>query len=150
MRVFIPPGCFARLLTTTNFFSKKLLTMPKTVAQCRKYRIPYLNTLGRTIPYLNTLTRTIPYLNKLTRTIIYLNTLTSAANQIRVSRHPSRQPIRIEYHGAEKKPKGSRLGWGPLLCFEEIIFWDYLRSFIEEIRTPVLSLPVELDTIIPK
>ena len=28
----------------------------------------------------------------------YLNTSQSAANQIRVSRHPSRQPIRIEYY----------------------------------------------------
>ncbi len=49
--------------------------MPKTVAQCRKYPIPYLYTLSRTIPYLYTLNRTIPYLYTLNRTIPYLNTL---------------------------------------------------------------------------
>ena len=54
------------------------------------------HTLSRTIPYLNTLSRTIQYLNTLRRTIPYLNTLQSAANQVRVLRHPSRQPIRIE------------------------------------------------------
>ena len=31
------------------------LTVPKVVAQCRKYPIPYLYTLSRTIAYLNTL-----------------------------------------------------------------------------------------------
>ena len=59
---------------------------------------PYLNTLTRTIPYLNTLSRTMPYLNTLSRTIPYLNTLQSAANQKRVLRHTSQQPIRIEYY----------------------------------------------------
>ena len=49
--------------------------MPNTVAQCRKYPIPYLFTLSRTIPYLYTLNRTIPYLYKLNRTIPYPNTL---------------------------------------------------------------------------
>ena len=60
--------------------------------------IPYLNKLSRTIPSFITLTRNIPYLNTLTRTIPYLNTLPSAANQIRVLRHPSCQPIRLEYY----------------------------------------------------
>ena len=57
--------------------------------------IPYLNTLSRTIPYVKTLNRTIPYLKSLNRTRLYLirlipcpNTLQSAANQIRVLRHP--------------------------------------------------------------
>ena len=126
--------------------------MPKTVAQCRKYPVPYLytlsrtipylytlnrtiphlytlnrtipylntlnriipyvNTLSRTIPYLNTLSRTIPYLNTLSRTIPYLNTLGKnpnlAQNQILVGSQSEsrtlkpRQPIRIEYHSAEK------------------------------------------------
>ena len=49
--------------------------MPKSVAQCQKYPIPYLNTLNRIIPYLNTLSRTTPYLNTLGRTLPYLNTL---------------------------------------------------------------------------
>ena len=48
---------------------------PKIVAQCRKYPIPNLYTLNRTIPYLYTLNRLIPYLNTLNRTIPYLNTL---------------------------------------------------------------------------
>ena len=73
--------------------------------------IPYLNTLSRTIPYLNTLSRTIPYLNTLSRTIPYLNTLPSAANEIRVLRHPSRRPIRIEC----TSPESSRLGLKNLL-----------------------------------
>ena len=38
------------------------LRVPKTVAQCRKYPIPYLYTLSQTIPYLYKLNRTIPYL----------------------------------------------------------------------------------------
>ena len=42
-------------------FEKKL-TVPKSVAQCRKNPIPYLYTLSQTIPYLYTLNRTIPYL----------------------------------------------------------------------------------------
>ena len=49
--------------------------MPKTVAQCQKYPIPYLYTLSRTIPYLYTLNRTVPYLYTLNRLIPYLNTL---------------------------------------------------------------------------
>ena len=87
---------------------RKKLTVPKTVAQCRKYLMPYLNTLCQTIPYLITLSRTLPYLSSLSRTIPYLNTLKqnipylstlpSAANQIRVLHHPNRQPIRIEYY----------------------------------------------------
>ena len=60
--------------------------------------IPCLITLSRTIPYLNTMNRSIPYLNTFSRTIPCLNTLPSAANQIRVLHHPSRQPIRIEYY----------------------------------------------------
>ena len=81
-------------------FSRRSLTVPKIVAQCRKYPIPYLNTLRdhsislyntedtilihfrpilkhcRTIPYFNTLSRSIPHLiNTLSRTIPYLNTL---------------------------------------------------------------------------
>ena len=40
----------------------------------------------------------MPYLITLSRTIPYLNTLQSTANQLRVLRHPSRQPIRIEYY----------------------------------------------------
>ena len=56
-------------------FEKKNLKVPKTVAQCRHYPIPYLYTLSRTIPYLYTLNRTMPYLYTLNRTIPYLNTL---------------------------------------------------------------------------
>ena len=54
--------------------------------------------MSRTIPYLITLGRTVPYLNTLSRTIPSLNTLQLAANHSRVLRHPSRQPIRIEYY----------------------------------------------------
>ena len=130
-------------------FEKKL-KVPKTVAQCRKYPIPYLytlsrtiphlytlsrlipylntlsrlipylntlsrlipylNTLSRTIPYLNTLNRTIPYLNTLNRTIPYLNTLSRIIPYLNTLKKPKfspktnscRQPIRIEYHSAEK------------------------------------------------
>ena len=46
-------------------FSRKSLTVPKNVAQCRNYPNPYLYTLCRTIPYLNTLSRTIPYVSTL-------------------------------------------------------------------------------------
>ena len=76
------------------------------------------------IPYLNTLSRTIPYLSTLTRTIPYLNTLQSAANQIRVLRNPSRQPIRIECYvtrvvsqseSSITSPERSRLVWRSLL-----------------------------------
>ena len=55
--------------------------MPKTVEHCRKYPVPYLNTLNRTISYLNTLSRTIPYLNTLSRTIPYLNTFNRTVSQ---------------------------------------------------------------------
>ena len=44
------------------------------------------------------MSRTIPYLYTLSRTIPHLNTLQSAANQIRLLRNTSRQPIRIEYY----------------------------------------------------
>ena len=81
---------------------RKGLTVPKTVAQCRKYSIPFLNTLSRTIPYPNSLRRSIRYLKILSRTIPYLNTLSPtipyfktwqpfefklSANQNRVLRH---------------------------------------------------------------
>ena len=69
----------------SKIFSPESLTVPKVVAHCRKYPIPYLYTLSRTetylytlsptIPYLNTLSRTIPYFNTLSLTIPYLNTL---------------------------------------------------------------------------
>ena len=49
--------------------------IPKIVAQCRKYPIPYLYKLSRTMPYLNTLSRIIPCVNTLSRTIPYRNTL---------------------------------------------------------------------------
>ena len=55
--------------------SKNSQKNPKIVAECRKYPIPNLYTLNRTIPYLYALNRTIPYLNTLSRTIPYLNTL---------------------------------------------------------------------------
>ena len=42
---------------------RKSLRVPKIVAQCRKYPIPYLNTLNRTIPYAYTLPKAIAYLN---------------------------------------------------------------------------------------
>ena len=54
---------------------RKNLTVPKIVAQCRKYPIPYFYALSRTIPYFYTLNRSIPYLNTLSRTIPHLNTL---------------------------------------------------------------------------
>ena len=60
----------------------------------------------RSIPYLNTLSQTIPDPNTLSRTIPYFNTLPSAANQIRVLRQPSRQPIRIEYYVTRELPGG--------------------------------------------
>ena len=41
---------------------RKKFTVPKTVAQCPKYPIPYLYTLSQTMPYLYTLNRNIPYL----------------------------------------------------------------------------------------
>ena len=44
-------------------FYRKNPTVPKTVAQCRKYPIPYLNTLNRTIPHAYTLPNAIAYLN---------------------------------------------------------------------------------------
>ena len=105
---------------------------PKIVAQYRKYpipyvytlnrtiaylytlsrTIPYLNTLSRTIPYLNTLSRTIPYLNTLSRTIHYLNTLTRTIPYLNTLKKPNfspkpnscRQPIRIE-HEKTLKPR---------------------------------------------
>ena len=106
---------------------------PKFVAQCRKYPIPYLYTLSRTIRYLYTLNRTIPYLYTLNRTIPYLNTLSRtipclntlrknpslAQNQNLVgsqsesSTKKPRQPIRIEYHSAEKNPNALGYGGGP-------------------------------------
>ena len=55
--------------------SENCRTVSKTVAQCRKYPIPYLYRLSRTIPYLYTLNRTIPYLYTLNRTIPYPNIL---------------------------------------------------------------------------
>ena len=62
----------------TQKFFRKSLTVPKTVAQCRKHPTPYLNTC---ITYLNTLIRlAAPYLNTLT------------------TRLGSRQPIRTEYY----------------------------------------------------
>ena len=102
--------------------------------------------MNRTIPYLNTLSRTIPYLSTLTRTIPYLNTLQSAANQIRVSRNWSRQPIRIEYYVTrELAPLGCRLAiaylntWGlpppppptwsaPSSTTDRIIYAQYARD----------------------
>ena len=91
--------------------------MPKYVAQCRKYPIPYLYTLSRTIPNLYRLSRIIPYLNTLNRTILCLNTLRKNPNlaqkQIHVGSNQNRarktlkprQPIRIEYHSAENTPE---------------------------------------------
>ena len=58
--------------------------------------------LWRNLPYRKTLSRTIPYLNTSSRTIPYLSTLPSAANQIRLIRHPSRQPIKIKYYLTRK------------------------------------------------
>ena len=52
----------ARKISSKEFFRKNL-TVPKTVAHCRKYPIPYLNTLNRTIPYAYTLPNAIAYLN---------------------------------------------------------------------------------------
>ena len=65
---------YPRRVQVGKKFEKKL-TVTKTVAQCRKYPIPYLFTLSQTIPYLYTLNRTTPYLYTLNRTIPYLNTL---------------------------------------------------------------------------
>ena len=87
--------------------------MPKTVAQCRKHPIPYINTcitylntftrllapnLNTCIAHLNTLTRlSAPYLNTC---IAYLNTLTRLSapflNTL-PTRLGCRQPIRIEH-----------------------------------------------------
>ena len=67
--------------------------------------------LCRAIPYLNTLSRTMPHLNTLNWTKPYLNTLPSAADQNRVIRHPSRQPIRIDF----MSPQSSRLRLKTLL-----------------------------------
>ena len=85
----------AEYISRAGAGAQKFEKKPKIVAECRKYHIPnlytlnrtipylytlnrlmpYLNTLNRLIPYLNTLNRTIPYLNTLSRTVPYLNTL---------------------------------------------------------------------------
>ena len=74
-----------------NVFDQKKtrnsLTVPKTVEQCQKYPIPYLNTLNRTTPYLNTLSRTISYPNALNRTIPYLNTLSRTKPHLKTLKH---------------------------------------------------------------
>ena len=85
----IPPRCEYPIPYTTWDIAY-FITLTRT--------IPYINTLIRTIPYLNTLNRTITSLNTLSRTLPYLNTLPSAASKIRVLRHLSGQPIRIEYY----------------------------------------------------
>ena len=46
-----------------EIFFEKISLCRKKVAQCRKYRIPDLNTLSRTIPYAYTLPNAIAYLN---------------------------------------------------------------------------------------
>ena len=119
-RLHPPSCCLARLYTTKSIYveksicAKKLfrnsLTVPKNVEQCRKYPIPYLNTLKRTIPYLNTLSRTIPYLNTLNRTIPYLNTLNPIL--IHYRRH-----IRVvgQSESSITSPESSRLGSRSLL-----------------------------------
>ena len=72
---------------TLNFFRKKNLTVPKIVAQCRKYPITYLNTY---ITYLNYSTRlSAPCLNTC---LAYPNTLS------RLHILPTRQPIRIKHY----------------------------------------------------
>ena len=64
--------------------------------------IPYLNTLSRTIPFLNTLSRTHPACAQNRRILggqsesSTKKPSTSSADQNRVLRHLSRQPIRIE------------------------------------------------------
>ena len=89
----------------------KTLTRTITYLNTLSRTKPYLNTLTQTIPDLNILNRTIPYLNTLNRTMPYRNTLPSAANQIRVFRHSSRQPIRIKYYVTREL----RLKWSSLL-----------------------------------
>ena len=89
---------------------------------------PYLNTC---IPYLNTLTQlpfSAPYLNTLPtrlgstlgsrQPIRIEHPRLSATNQNRVLRHPSRQPIRIEYYITRvviTSPESFRLGVKTLL-----------------------------------
>ena len=110
-------------------FEKKNLTVSKTVAQCRKYPIPYLYTLSqtipylftlnRTIPYLNTLSRTIPYLNTLSRTIPYLKTLSRTIPYLNTLKKPKfspkpnscPQPIRIEHQKTLKPRQPIRIGY---------------------------------------
>ena len=70
-----PLGCLASLYITKTLFFRNIPTVPKTVAQCWKYPISYLNTLSWTIPCLRTLSRAIPHLNILSRSIPYLNTM---------------------------------------------------------------------------
>ena len=96
--------------------------MPKKVTPCQKCPIPNVNTLQepsldltipihcRTIPYLNTLNRTKTHLNTLSRTHpdcaqkpvgSQSESITKkpwSANRNRVIRHPSRQPIIIEFY----------------------------------------------------
>ena len=46
-----------------RIFENVSTTVPKTVAQCRKDPIPYLNTLNQTMPYACTLPNAIAYPN---------------------------------------------------------------------------------------
>ena len=90
-------------------FSRKSLTVPKNVAQCRKQVISYLYTLKRTIAY--ALPNAIAYLNTCIpcpkTSITYLNILTRLSGLGSISwtdttrlgsTVDSRQPIRIAYY----------------------------------------------------
>ena len=70
---------------------------PKTVAQCRKDNYPYLHTLSRTKPYLDTLRKN----PNLAENQILVG---SQSESIAKKTLKPRQPIRIEYHSAEKNP----------------------------------------------
>ena len=78
----------------------------ESLSQCRKLAhiaenepTPYLYTLRRTVAYACTLPNAIAYPNTLSRLHILIHCrLASAANLNWFVRHPSHQPIRIEYY----------------------------------------------------
>ena len=104
LRVFL----LIKVFVQKNF--RNNLTLPKMSHSAHSlslYMTPYLNTLTRLklelYPILIHYTRILPKAKKL-----------SAANQNRLQKDLKfRQPIRIEFHSAEKYPRPLGYGWGP-------------------------------------
>ena len=112
-----PNTCITYLNTLTRLSDPYHNTCFTYLTSICRLSAPYLNTC---ITYLNTLTRLpAPYINTLlTRQPIRIEQPRfSAANQSRVLRHPSRQPIRIKHcdNRVITSPESSRLGWRYLL-----------------------------------